>query len=451
MKSGNVFLNEISILRSVNSDQMKHINEKNIRSANTLLSGVNMLSFIGVFIVWFLGRGNVLFVDDYMNKFMIVCGVLYLAPILLCLYYNGGGKVIKWILLTTFVIANTLISIYCIYGLEFFLLVIPIMFACRYYSLTTVVVESALCLAGSTAYLYVSPKFGLLRGYIDVCALKLPEKFTLFVDGSIVDSLNSQGFISEDALRNYSTQTMIVLFCSLFCISVVAAAIAGHGKVILIRAMYALEEQKTLEFREEELRTRLMLSQIQPHFLFNSLSTISALCTASPERAKKATNDFADYLRGNLSSLISERLTDFESELDHTETYLRLEKLRFGDDMEVVYDIQAKDFDIPALSLQPIVENAVKYGVCGNEDGGKIEIRTYVSDGWIYIVVSDDGPGFSPSSYLSDGKQHIGIVNVRKRLENLVGGSLEIKSSPGGGTVATIRIPEKKNPDKEEA
>ncbi len=193
--------------------------------------------------------------------------------------------------------------------------------------------------------------------------------------------------------------------------------------------------------RETELKTATMLSQIQPHFIYNSLATISHLCKKDPMLAKEATDKFADYLRMNLDAPDSEHLIPFSKELEHIRTYLWLEKLRFGDSLNVEYDIQFTDFLIPSLTVQPLVENAVKHGIRGVEGGGTVTVSTKKLTSGVRITVSDDGAGFDISLKKQDGKNHVGLENVTMRLKNLCNGILTVKSRIGKGTACNILIP----------
>ena len=130
--------------------------------------------------------------------------------------------------------------------------------------------------------------------------------------------------------------------------------------------------------------------------------------------------------------------------MEHVQCYLAIEKKRFGDRVNVTYDIQEEDFLIPALTLQPLVENAVKHGLCKKENGGTVQIRTERKQDNIYITVADDGAGYDSTVVERDGKNHVGIGNVRSRLQSMCRGTLEIKSSPGKGTIAVITLPQKK-------
>lgn len=217
----------------------------------------------------------------------------------------------------------------------------------------------------------------------------------------------------------------------------------------------AMEQQVQLANMEAELarqetelsknRVNIMHSQIQPHFLFNALTSISVLCERDPLQAQTALNDFADYLRGNLDSLKRAAPVPFSRELKHVETYLSLEKMRFEDELNVVYDIQTDGFLIPSLTVQPLVENAVKYGVGKKPGGGTVTITTREQEECYQITVSDDGVGYDPGETQYDGRTHIGINNVRARLASMVGGTLTVESAVGSGTTAVIQIPKEKH------
>ena len=195
------------------------------------------------------------------------------------------------------------------------------------------------------------------------------------------------------------------------------------------------------EVELSQSRINIMLSQIQPHFLFNALTSISALCEKDPIKAQSALNNFSDFLRGNLDSLKRAAPIPFDKELKHVKIYLSLEKMRFESELNIVYDIEASGFLLPALTVQPLVENAVKYGVGKKPGGGTVTISTREQGNCYLITVSDDGVGYDPYQTQYDGRMHIGIDNVRSRLETMVGGMLTIVSQVGMGTVATIQIP----------
>ena len=184
-----------------------------------------------------------------------------------------------------------------------------------------------------------------------------------------------------------------------------------------------------------------MISQMQPHFLYNSLSVISALCEEDPGLAAKATNAFSDYLRENINFANKSDPISFSEELSHIKIYAWLEKLRFPNKLNIEYDIKQDAFPVPALSVQPMVENAIRHGICKTKGGGTVKICSFDTDQYYTVTVSDNGAGFDVSQAIDDGRQHLGIENTRYRIREMVGGSLDIVSAPGKGTTVTIKIP----------
>lgn len=155
--------------------------------------------------------------------------------------------------------------------------------------------------------------------------------------------------------------------------------------------------------------------------------------------ARKALASFSTYLRGNLNSLKRKGMIAFSEERKHIEAYLTLEQLRFGELLCVEYDIEVENFLLPVLSVQPLVENAVKHGLGDSEDGGKVIIATREEKDRYVVTVTDDGVGFEPGEVKGNG-EHIGIENIRKRLAAVCGGELVIKSEVGRGTEAMVII-----------
>ena len=193
-------------------------------------------------------------------------------------------------------------------------------------------------------------------------------------------------------------------------------------------------------------RIQIMLSQIQPHFLYNTLGAIEGLCDSDPKAAKEAAHKFSRYLQGNMTSITEAGEIPFERELEHTKNYLELEQTRYGSSLRICYDITCTDFKLPTLTLQPIVENAVRHGARGKKKGeGTVTIATREYPDHYEIDVMDDGPGFDLTAPVlaDDGRAHIGIQNVRDRLRSVSGGELRIESERGRGTTATIILPKK--------
>ena len=194
----------------------------------------------------------------------------------------------------------------------------------------------------------------------------------------------------------------------------------------------------------------MLLSQIQPHFMFNVLNTIYHLCDVDAGRAQQAIGDFSEYLRGNLASLRRSGPVPFDVEMSNVRSYLSLEKLRFEDELTIVYDLGPTGFMLPLLSVQPLAENAVKHGLCKKAGGGTLTIASRELEHSFEVIVSDDGVGFDASlPPPEDGRDHIGISATRQRLQVLCGGTLSISSRPGAGTKATICIPKEISGGKE--
>jgi sensor histidine kinase YesM len=207
---------------------------------------------------------------------------------------------------------------------------------------------------------------------------------------------------------------------------------------------------RTSELELERSRRLLTLSQIQPHFMYNSLTSIIYLCDKDTAQAKSALIDFSKYLRKNVDAISRKGLVSIKEELEHTKVYLSLEKLRFAEDLNVEFDIRDDMFMLPVLSVQPMVENAVKHGINGSDSGcGTVRIVTEEMEKYHKITISDDGAGFDTDTINELDQSHVGIANVRKRLEDECGGELIINSFPEKGTRCVILIPKEntKNED----
>ena len=292
--------------------------------------------------------------------------------------------------------------------------------------------------------LYAGKPFMLI--FVGVCAVILTvcmisevknSRETLFTLTAMIPLLAG---LLLDAVNEFFFFTSVPMFEVGMVLSLINQIVV---LLIDLRRQY-LESIRYQQMQKElyEAKVSLMVSQIQPHFLYNSLTSIAMMCTKDPKLARTATINFADYLRGNMNSLKQKTPVPFTQELEHLKKYLMLEEMRFGDLLHIEYDIQATDFDIPLLSVQPLVENAVKHGVGMKEDGGTVTIATREEDDCCKVIISDDGVGFDTSKPIEDdGRSHVGMENVRQRLKELCDADVIIESEIGKGTVATIRIP----------
>ncbi|MBE5959718.1 MAG: hypothetical protein E7254_12790 [Lachnospiraceae bacterium] len=208
-----------------------------------------------------------------------------------------------------------------------------------------------------------------------------------------------------------------------------------------------LIEQKEIYYKRESenalLKMDILLAQIQPHFLYNTLTTIKYICRNDPKVAEEAIGKFTMYLRHNMDSITMDRPILFMEELKHVKAYVELQQLRFGEELKIQYDLECTDFKIPTLTLQPLVENAISYGIRKSESGmGTITISTRELMNRIEVIVKDDGPGFDINRiYDSKDRSHMGLKNVKERIRLVVGGKCEIDSKIGEGTTVTIKLP----------
>ena len=253
--------------------------------------------------------------------------------------------------------------------------------------------------------------------------------------GTLVDCFYTNGIINF-----MSSQFMPICF-TIFIITFFVIYFEKISK-IFNTALKTAEVEKELEIAN----TSLMISQIQPHFLYNALNTIKYLIKRDPKSAEKAVISFSRYLRGNMDSITQKSPIPFTDELEHTKHYCDIELLRFGDKLNIVYDTPVTNFVIPALSVQPLVENAIKHGVTKKIEGGTVTVTTSEDENNYIVKIQDDGVGFdvqNPDLKPSEAHAHIGVNNVRERLINMVNAEFIIESQIDVGTCATIKIPKK--------
>ena len=204
-----------------------------------------------------------------------------------------------------------------------------------------------------------------------------------------------------------------------------------------------LRENYELEKELQVSRLELMNSQIRPHFIYNSLNSIRTLIRINPEAAYDAVYDFSTYLRANLNSLKENDEIPFYDELKNIKAYLNIEKLRLGNRLNTEFRIEEDDFPVPHLSIQPLVENAVKHGIWKKSGNGTVRITERETEKYHVIEIEDDGRGFSVKDLESQAEstEHIGIKNIRFRITELSGGTFHIWSEPGKGTKVTVSFP----------
>ena len=223
---------------------------------------------------------------------------------------------------------------------------------------------------------------------------------------------------------------------------------AAMGSVLILFVIVQGERERDKEKAELELSNMKVInimSQIQPHFIYNVLTSIYYLVDNEPERAKEAIDTFSRYLRSTIDADAAPRLITLNEEIKYCKLYLGLEKLRYEERLNVEFDIQDDSFMIPRFGVQPLVENAVKHGISKNKNGGTVTISSRTDDKYNYVIVQDTGVGFDTTKPFNEDSNHIGVENIKFRLQRFVDGELSIDSAPGEGTVCTIRIPKKES------
>ena len=222
---------------------------------------------------------------------------------------------------------------------------------------------------------------------------------------------------------------------------------------IILLMKYSLDYYN--RFRDSEVRSsrleaqlsaahlQALKMQLHPHFLFNTLNAISVLIDRDPEGARKTLVQLSDLLRLTLEYDGIQEVS-LEREIDFLERYLSIERTRFGDRLTVRFQIDPEVLHaaIPAMILQPLVENAIKHGINRQRGPGNVEISAVRDNGTLRLQVQDDGVGISDHS----GRKGVGLTNTRERLERMYGSRflLEVKNNAGPGVTATVEVPYRK-------
>jgi LytS/YehU family sensor histidine kinase len=239
---------------------------------------------------------------------------------------------------------------------------------------------------------------------------------------------------------------VIHLFVDVFPLIYISTVLSGLSMYCLILADQIEKDRiREKEITRQELeianqRASIMVLQMRPHFIYNTMTSIYCLCDQDPKLARQVIMDFTAYLRKNFTAIASKDPIPFSSELEHIRAYLAVEQALYEDSLAVDFDTPHSRFRVPPLTLQPIVENAVKHGRDPYAGPFHISIRTRKTDTGSEVVISDNGRGFEPAP---DSEPHIALENIRQRLEIMCGGHLAITPNDGGGTVVTLTIPDK--------
>ena len=206
------------------------------------------------------------------------------------------------------------------------------------------------------------------------------------------------------------------------------------------------KELEDLKFQLDLSRIRNSTSQMKPHFLYNALGSIQEVVLEDPVRAAGLLEDFTVYLRSCVKAMDGDDPIPFMQEIENIKAYTSIEKMRLGDRLAIVYELAETDFKVLPLSIQPLVENAIRHGIYPlGKMGGTVVIRSFaIDDEWIVQVI-DTGRGFNSEEHgrkLAEwGEDSTGLRNIRFRLEKILGATMEVASAEGCGTCVTVRIP----------
>lgn len=312
-------------------------------------------------------------------------------------------------------------SIYVYWGsLMCLMLVAPFVFLYSYYRNAafkrTALIGFYLCIAAdifmvfSSIFIKYDVEIICMFAYgLSIIALSL-NAYSLFLGGfgkaslkksSIERRLDRTEFVANLTFPVFGTLELVfynhLLWseASLYLRSGILFFAISYMVFVLWRTFLVVQDRTIVTKQLHESQLELMMGQIQPHFIFNTLSSIRTLVMVDPKVSYDMLYDFSNYLRANIDNVTNLDGISFASEVEHIKSYVNIEKVRFGDRLNVEYDISEENFMVPPLSIQPLVENAIKHGVCKKMEGGIVLLKSY-SDGKNNVVeVCDNGVGFN--------------------------------------------------------
>ncbi|SEP85382.1 Histidine kinase [Lachnospiraceae bacterium NE2001] len=240
--------------------------------------------------------------------------------------------------------------------------------------------------------------------------------------------------------------TMFPIFAALSGMIYYDLRLQGSGLSMMLLIVffgYQSDMERELLDKQVELsenKVSLLMEQIHPHFIYNALQQIALLSDEDATAVKPAILNFSQYLRKNFEALTNEKMIPFTQEMEHVDAYVKLSKILPSRNFEIEKNFELTDFRIPALTVQPLVENAIYYGIGMSEEGDVIRIETKEEGGFILVKVIDDGHG--KQTELATQKKHksVGTANVKTRLKILCDGEMSLNKSEEG-TEAVIKIP----------
>ena len=294
----------------------------------------------------------------------------------------------------------------------------------------------------STDIYYISPDSSYHRGPWYALLIILPMLVIALI---LIILFRDRNKLSKKQFISFLTYLSLPLFGMFLQIRIYGPSFIVYSIVFSALFLFLVtstdQTEKYLLQKEESARQHasLMALQMRPHFSYNTLMSIYYLCSQDTKKAQQVILDFTVYLRKNYTAMLKDDMIPFTEELEHTKAYISVEQVRFENQLSVEFDTPHTIFRLPPLTLQPIVENAVKHGIDPERKPLHISIHTRKTVNGSRITIEDNGPGYKQTD---SNEPHIALANIRERVDLMCGGSLSISPRGGGGTVITVLIPE---------
>ena len=301
----------------------------------------------------------------------------------------------------------------------------------------------ALCVSAPfiDAFSYSTPDTHESRGPLYPLAL-LPLLAILLLN--LAGTIRGKGVLSRKVRLGFLVAIVPMTLALIVQLFVDVYPLIDIGYVLSALSMYSfvlsdqIEQDRRQQREIAHQRASILVLQMRPHFIYNTLMSIYSLINHDQQKARQVTADFTNYLRKNFNAVASDSAVPFTAELEHTRAYLAVEQAQYEELLVVEYDTPFTRFRLPPLTLQPIVENAVKHGMDPYSGPLHVSVRTRHTEKGSEITVEDDGKGFDPAD---DSTPHPTLDNIRQRLESMSGGTLKIEQREAGGTKVTIFVP----------
>lgn len=433
-----------------------------IYSSNNTDGSHLILGFVFISLgIWFVDRSMmpILMVGSNM-KFFASFSLLTLAPLLMALYVAERFSFHDQTIPNLIILFNVgvIFAMFSLVGAK----VIPLHGAIPLVYLAILVT----CLYMAYLAGYYSYGKGKLRlNQVQLYSVKLEFLSIIFA------SIGSIASLTWDTIQSQANGTAQGQWSAVGNIQMVSVLVfaAFHFIILVYNSYYSALESEATQKKLHDSQLQLMMGQIQPHFMFNTLSSIRTLIKVDPSVAYDMIYNFSNYLRANVDNLTNMEGITFAEEVKHIQNYVNIEKVRFGDRLSMEFDINDTEFIVPPLSIQPLVENAIKHGVCKRIEGGTVCLRSFQDEHNFIVEVVDNGVGIpqeklevllagakgndsvllSDSNFTGNGSeqhQSTGMRNITLRLKEFSNATLDIKSEEGKGTLMRVTFPKDGQP-----